>query len=194
MPLYATQQLGQAGQSFSSFNHSGLNTDNQVGNATLQQTCGVVGRARRFFVFMAGDGATVTARLGCWKVGGANPTVSFSNQFTAPSGSESTGGQVLNEQWSDGIHDAILDTTALLFFAFWRLASGSAVWSVQGSGDFQFKTVGGDITDWSAATDCPGSGFTCGYLQAYGYIYGGSMKAIEYGAPLAARARKMAAA
>jgi len=181
MPLSCAQIIGSAPASFASFDTAGLNTDNEIATSP-SFAAPLPGRIIFLFVYFAGDGATVVARLVAWRTANLNPEVK-SPQFTAPSGSASTGGQTLNTGCADGTAP-VTGTDAAWWIGFWRAPSGSQVWSVASAGSFFFLTnTGADVGALSGSSSCA-SPFTCGSIEAYALICGGDMRTIQYAMPI----------
>lgn len=180
MPLIRYNAFGFKPASFSAFDNSGLNTDNEI--STTLAAPGISGRIQRLHCYFAGNGQTVTARCVAWLNGGAG-ICAKSAQFTAPSGSASTGGQTLNEQFMDAKFSLLVNSGALMFLGFWRDASKSSVWSVASTGSFNFQTdTSGDADSFASPSACAPT-FTCGDVEMYADINGSDIKRLIYGFP-----------
>lgn len=146
-----------------------MNTDNDIVDITAP-VAPFAGRIRQLWAYFGGDLVTVTARLVAWTFSLWTPDAK-SPQFTAPAGAESTGGQTLNNQATDGLSPVVGKGQQWLV-GWWRAPGGSHVWSVIGSDNFQFKSdTGADVGSISPATTC-GAPFTCGGVQAYALMVG----------------------
>lgn len=180
----AQARIGKTSSGFTSFNNSGLNTDNEVGTVlvVLPFSC----RVYRLFAYFAGNGATVAAQIVAWlsDLSGNARTASF----TAPSGTASTGGQTLNSGYSDGV-GKVFSSDLSVWIGFFRAPGGSSVWSVIGSGSFQFKSSSA-LDNFGASTACPGSGFACGDPEAFCDVIGGDMLNMTRGYPAYTRRKR----
>lgn len=181
----AFTRFGFQSATFSAFDHTGLNTQNETGSSFVAPPFS--GRIQKLYIFFAGDGQTVTARCVAWIANGA--VIAKSPKFTAPSGTETTGGQTLNAQGTDGISQ-LTGSDQSLQLGFWRDAALSGVWSVLATGNFQVKTeTSGDVGNFSGPTNC-GAPFTCGDIQAYADLFGGDQKAVWRNYPAFIKNRK----
>jgi hypothetical protein len=175
MPFIAARLIGYQSGAFTTFSNSGLNTLNQIASNTFIDTPNFPSIVYRYWAYFAGNGQTTNARLGHWSAA-TGALQGKSPQFTAPSGTLSTGGQTLNSLPSDG-SNLIMPSNFAIIAGFWRDASKSSVWSALGSGKFiQLTNTSGDIGTDAGGSFCTGVG--CGDIQAYTQLCGGDMKAI----------------
>lgn len=176
-------RIGKTGSGFSSFDTSGLNTDNEISTVgvALPFSC----RVYRLFAYFAGNGAAVTAQLVAWlsDLSGNARTPSF----TAPSGSAATGGQVLNSGYSDG-NAKVFSSDVAVWIGFFRAPGGSSVWSVLGSGTFLHKSSSG-LDNFGGNAGC-GAPYTCGDIEAFCDVVGGDMMTMTRGYPAYTRRRR----
>lgn len=141
-------QFGSQPGSWSAYEFTGLNTDNMIAQALA--TMPELGDVTSISCFFGGDGATVAAKLAIWDSSGN--LLAATPQFTAPSGSQSVGGQ----SWQTQSLSAALRLTAgqQVFIGWWRAPSGGAVWSYLASGDHKHKTdTSGNVGTLSGNTD-----------------------------------------
>lgn len=167
MGFYSQATVGQASAGFSSFDNSGLNTDNEIGLLNVAVASPIAGRIRTLAAFFGGDGVSVNAILVGWDSVAFTPDAK-SPQFSAPSGSHSTGGQTLNIQNTDGTAPVIGQGRSQ-YFGWWRDASSSAVWSVRGTGSFRRAT---SASLGNAPGSVCGGAYVCGDIQAFGIVIG----------------------
>jgi hypothetical protein len=141
-------EFGSHPGSFSNWEFTGLNTDNMIAQALA--TAPELLDVTSISCFFGGNGATVAAKLAIWNSSGT--LLAATPQFTAPSGSQSVGGQ----SWQTQSLSSPLRLSAgqQVFIGWWRAPSGSAVWSYTASGDHKHKTdTSGNVGSLAGNTD-----------------------------------------
>lgn len=126
-------QIGSQPSSWSTFQFSGLNTNNQVGMGTFAMP--EAGRINQLSCFFGGHTAAVTARLVLWDSSGN--IVAQSGSFSAAKGSGGTGGQAWQTQ---AIPDVLASSGAAYYVGFWRDPAKDAEWSIAAGGTWRENT------------------------------------------------------
>lgn len=128
-------QFGSHPSTWSSFQFSGLNTQNIGAQPETMPAPG--GWITSLSCFFGGDGASVNAQLGVWDATGV--LLGSTAAFLAASGSHAAGGQVWQVQalsaplWVPGGMAVLL--------GWWRDPAGSSVWSSAGGSGYDLATL-----------------------------------------------------
>jgi len=149
--------FGFTGAATSSYDYSGVNTDNEILSTTV--TVPENARCQSITVDMGGHTAAVNTQFCIWNASGGGLLVA-SAVFSAGLGRATR---------TASIADTVLKAGQTVWIGFWRDPSKDAEWGVAASGSFQYAPASGGAGSPSnpiSPSGCSGS-FVCGSIQAY---------------------------